>query len=148
MTTYDFGRGPVPAKQLDNKAWVADSAMIHPNASVCEWARVGEGASVGEGARVTTDSYSEGRVLAYQWASWIGTDAKRWLRYGCEMHLLTAWTPKAITAMCKAHVTDVKKYEKALKNLVAYVRTISSDKAGVAKLNAEFKANTKKKEGA
>ena len=57
-TTYDFGRGPIPALQLPNGAWVALSATVHTGASVGAWAsvgaraRVGEGASVGEGAGV------------------------------------------------------------------------------------------------
>ena len=62
--TFDFGDGPIPAHQLANGAWVADSAAVSDRARVGEgasvgdrarvgaWARVGEGASVGAWARV------------------------------------------------------------------------------------------------
>ena len=50
--TFDFGDGPIPAHQLANGAWVADSAAVSDRARVGEGASVGEGARVGEGASV------------------------------------------------------------------------------------------------
>ena len=50
--TFDFGDGPIPAHQLANGAWVADSAAVSDRARVGDGARVGDRASVGDRARV------------------------------------------------------------------------------------------------
>ena len=56
--TYDFGSGPIPARQLPSGAWAALSASIGAGASIGERAIIGEWASI----RTTRDAVVVGPV--------------------------------------------------------------------------------------
>ena len=133
--TFDFGYGPVPAHRHKNPdgsegGWVAETAQVSGNARVSGNAWVYGNAQVFGNARVFGDAYASGQWINYAWDSWTDKDAARWLRYGCELHLLSDWTETKIGDLVAVHEPrSVDKYVRGLAALVALCSTLPNDVA-------------------
>lgn len=123
-TTYDFGRGPVPAHRHTNPdgsvgGWVADSAevhqtaWIHETATVAEWCSLGAGCSLGAWCRIGAGCIlgsaeflrTPPQTIIKQWVCSLYSPTQ--VAIGCHFHTFDDWErPRFLERLAKRHGAD------------------------------------------
>ena len=73
---------------------------------------------------VHDSSFAHGKLLAFDWTTYIHADGTRWIRFGCEHHALTAWESRHDDAARQHKPDEAALYAATTRALCVFVAAL------------------------